>query len=72
VLDELRTAHLRHDHIGDDQMDLPVESPGDSQRVLPVTGLKDVVPAIGQEPAGNRPYPFVVLDKQDGCRRGRG
>ena len=65
-LDELGAAHVRHDRVGDEQVDLTVEPRADGKRFGAVRGLDDPEARPLQHLANDPPYGRLVLDEEDG------
>jgi hypothetical protein len=70
LLGHLRAAHLGHDDVGDEQVDLAVVPGSASQRLVAVGGGEDVVSASGEYPLGDVAESFFVLHDQDGLAGG--
>ena len=70
ALGQRRAAHQRHDHVGNQQVDL-LEALGDLQRVLPVFGGVDDVAVRGEPLVDQLTHAVFVLDQQQRRRRAR-
>src|SRR5882724_9192668 len=65
-LGQLRAAHLRHDDVGQEQVNRPGVLLADEERLAGDARLDDVVAILAQNAAGHDPDLIVVLDQQDG------
>ncbi len=63
--DELHAAHVRHDDVGQHELDVVAGPLEDGERLPAVPRLEDGVALLGQHPGGERPDRVLVLHQQD-------
>src|SRR6266436_1944913 len=65
-LGELAAAHLRHDDVGDHEVDGALVALADLERLDAVAGLEDIVAVHLEDLSDDRPDAQGVLDEEDG------
>ena len=70
-LRDLLAEHVRHDDVGDQQVDLARVAAGDAEGLRAARGGDHLVAVAGEDPLGYLAQRFLVLDDQDGFSLGR-
>ena len=65
ALGDVGAEHLRHDHVGQQQVDAMGRVGGVLDRGRAGAGLVDAVAVTGQDPVGELAEAFLVLDQED-------
>jgi hypothetical protein len=71
LLRDFPAEHVRHDDVGDQQVDLAWPLGGDGEGLGPAGGGHHLVPVVGKDPLGHLAQCRLVLDDQDGFSLGR-
>ncbi len=61
-LGQLEAVHVRHDDVGDDEVEFAVAAGCDFQGLLSVLGLRDRVPIVSEYPSQSLSQVLLVLD----------
>jgi hypothetical protein len=65
-------VELRHDHVGNDQMEVGIGKGGHAQRLFPVAGLEGSVARIAKHAGQRSPNHIFVFRDEDDTRIGSG
>jgi len=68
---QLAPIHVRQDHVGQKQLDLPGRLVGDVYRLLPIRRRQHPVSVSGQDPLRNPPDRFLILHQPHRLTRAR-
>ena len=71
LLRDFLAEHVRHDDVGDEQVDLALVAAGDVEGFRAVGRGDHLVAVAGEDPLGDLAQGFLVLDDQDGLSPGR-